>query len=141
MKKHILITLLALGVFGFAAHAQKPDVETSNAAGWHKIAEMSVDIKKMDHDEVAVMGKDHFKSIKLKVTDADVEFMDLTVYFENDTKQDIPVRSLIRAGGETRVMDLEGKGNELAIKKISLTYKTVPSSEKDKAHVEIWGLK
>lgn len=141
MKKHILITMLTLGLFGYAAHAQSVDVETSNKAGWHKIAEMSADIKKTDHDEVMVMGKDHFQSIKLKVTDADVEFVDVTVYFENDTKQDIPVRSLIKAGGETRVFDLEGKGKELAIKKISLTYKTVPSSEKDKAHVEIWGLK
>jgi hypothetical protein len=69
----------------------------------------------------------------------DVEFVDLSVVYENDTKQDIPVRSLIRAGGETRVMDLEG--TDRAIKKIVLTYKTVPNAEKDKSHIEIWGMK
>ena len=141
MKKHILITLMALAFIGSRALAQEVDVQTSNKEGWHKIAETHADIKKLDKDEVMVVGKDHFKAIRLKVTDADIEFVDVSVVFENDTKQDIPVRSLVRQGAESRAFDLEGQGKQLAIKKIVLTYKTIPSSAKDKATVEIWGMK
>jgi len=138
MKKFVLIALMIMGTFGYSAFAQQPAVETSSKPGWHKIAETTADLK-MDRDEVVVLGKDHFKSIKLKVTDVPVEFTDLTVFYENDTKQDIQVRKLINAGSETAVKDLEGK--DRAIKKIVLMYKTVPNAEKDKAHIEIWGEK
>lgn len=138
MKRNLFVVIVAMLSFGYSAFAQKAVVETSDKAGWHKIAETSADLK-MDKDEVAVLGKDHFKSLKLKVTDAPVEFTDLTVYYENDTKQDIPVRTLIKEGGETRMMDLEGR--DRAIKKIVLMYKTAPNAERDKAHIEIWGQK
>jgi hypothetical protein len=138
MKKNLLILMIALGVFGYSAVAQKPAVETNTNPGWHKIAVTQADLKK-DRDEVVVLGADHFKSIKLRVKDVPVEITDLTVIYENETKQDIQVRNLIKAGGETRNIDLDGK--DRAIKKIVLMYKTVPNSEKDKAEIEIWGEK
>ena len=138
MKKKILVMLVAIASIGYAASAQQTAVETNDKPGWHKIAETTADLK-ADKDEVMVVGKDHFKSIKLKVTDVPVEIRDLTVYYENDTKQDVSVSHLLQAGGETRVIDLDGK--DRAIKKIVLMYKTVPNSEKDKSHIEIWGMK
>jgi hypothetical protein len=138
MKKRILVMLVAIVSIGYTAFAQQTAVETNNKPGWHKIAETTADLK-ADKDEVMVVGKDHFKSIKLKVTDVPVEIRDLTVYYENDTKQDVSVRHLLNAGDETREIDLDGK--DRAIKKIVLMYKTVPNSDKDKSHIEIWGMK
>ena len=138
MKKHFLIALISIAFLGSRAFAQKPAVITNDAPGWHKIAETAVSLK-ADKDEVIVMGADHFKSLRLKVIDAPVEFTDITVVYENDMRQDISVRKLIKRGDETRAIDL--KGNDRAIKKIILMYKTVPTGEMDRAHVEIWGRK
>jgi hypothetical protein len=139
MKKNFLIALIAVCSFSYAAVAQeKVAVETNDKAGWHKITETIANLKS-DRDEVMVMGADHYKAMKLKVTDAPVEITDLTVVFENEARQDIQVRKLIGAGEETRVIDLDGK--DRAIKKIIIQYKTAPNAATDKAHVEIWGMK
>lgn len=146
MKKLIVIMLLAIAGTYFTAYAQQPAVVVSDKAGWHKIAETSVDLTK-DRDEVAVMGADRFASIKFKVTDAGIDLQDVVIYYEQSDKektdvdkQDIIVRTPIQAGGESRVIDLKG-GEERSIKKISFVYKTLPNDKNEKAHVEIWGMK
>lgn len=116
----------------------KPGIVISDKAGWHKIAETSVEFKK-DRDEVAVVGADRFASIKFKVTDASINLLDLEVYFENGMKQDISLASVIKQGDESRVIDLNSA--ERDIKKIVFVYTTVPNQKEEKAHVEIWGLK
>lgn len=138
MKKNLLIVVMAMLAFGYQAMAQKVAVQTDSKAGWHKIAETSADLK-MDKDEIVVLGADHFKSIRLKVLDEPLEVSNISVIYENGQKQDIEVRRLIKAGGKTRVIDLDGR--DRAIKKILLMYKSVPNAAHDKAHVEIWGMK
>ena len=138
MKKNLIVALMILVGITSKSFAQKVAVEESNKAGWHKIAETNVTLNN-DKDEVMVIGKDHFKAIKLVVTDEPVEFTDLDVVYENDQRQDIQVRTLIKPGGETRVIDLDGTNR--AIKKIVLKYKTVNNPGHDRAHVEIWGMK
>lgn len=139
MKKTFLIVLIALVSFGFNAMAQHvPAVETDNDPGWHKIASMVVDFK-ADRDEVAVLGKDHFKAIRLKVTDRALEMGKVIVVYENDQRQEADVRNLIKAGEQTRIIDLDGQNR--AIKKIILHYTSIPNAKDDRANVEIWGLK
>ncbi|MEP7128862.1 MAG: hypothetical protein ABI729_08340 [Chitinophagales bacterium] len=139
MKKQILIVTMVLAAFGFSANAQtKTVLEVDNSPGWHKIVETTADLK-TDFDEVAVIGADHYKAIKLKVTDSDLELMDIRIMYENETTQDIEVRKMIKQGESTREVDLTGK--DRAIKKIRISYKTVPNADHDKAHLEIWGLK
>lgn len=138
MRKKSILLLIIIAAFGYTSLAQQPAVITNNKKGWHKIAETAVDLRG-DRDEVLVIGADHFKSLRLKVIDEPVEIMDLTVVYENDQRQEIPVRRLIKPGGKTRVIDLSGKNR--AIKKILLMYKTVPNPGRDRAHVEIFGRK
>lgn len=116
----------------------KPGIVLSDKAGWHKIGETSVDFKK-DRDEIAVVGADRFAGIKFKVTDASINMLNLEVYFENGMKQDVSVASIIKAGDESRVIDLNA--GERDIKKIVFVYKTLPNQKEEKAHVELWGLK
>jgi len=138
MKKQILIAFILLAV-GTASFAQsKPALQVDDNPGWHKIAETVVNLKS-DQDEIAVLGADHYKAMKLKATDSDIEIMDVRVMYENEKVQDIEVRKFLKQGEETRQIDLDG--NDRAIKKIRLTYKTVPNAEQDKARLEIWGLK
>ena len=120
------------------AAISSPGIMVSDKAGWHKIGERNVDLK-TDRDEIPVIGADRFHSIKFVVTEASIDLQDLEVYFESGDKQVISMQSPISAGAESRVIDLnEG---ERSLKKVVFIYKTLANSEKEKAHIELWGLK
>lgn len=139
MTKLLSLMLLAIaGSFGIAS-AQSPAIVVSDAAGWHKIGEKTVDFK-MERDEIAVMGADRFSNIKFKVTEAAIELVSLEITYESGDKQDVAVNQAIKTPGESRSIDLKG-GSERSIKKITFVYKTLPNSKDEKSHVEIWGLK
>lgn len=143
LKKIITMKkILVLSVFSFLmatmVHAQKVEVITSHKPGWHKIGETTASFK-TDRDAVTVLGADNFKSILIKVTDAPIHFDDLEVYFDNDTKQDVSIRSDFKQGQESRVIDLTGGSR--SVKKVVFKYKTVPNWQGDKAHVELYGYK
>lgn len=131
-----------LGLFVIAmntvAMAQKPAVITDDKAGWQKIGEVTASFQ-VEKDGITVLGKDRFKSIKLRVTDAPINIYDVEVYFENGESEHLEVRSELKAGAETRVINL--KGNSMEIKKVVFTYKSVANMDNDKAHVELYGLK
>jgi hypothetical protein len=124
--------------FLMKAVAQKPGVVTSDKAGWHKIGETTANLK-TEKDEIVVLGADKFKSLKIKVTDAPIHISSMVVYYESGDAQEVNLASDLKAGGESRVIDL--KNNDRSLKKVSFVYKTVANSNKDKAHVELYGLK
>ncbi len=113
------------------------DVVTSDKTGWQKIGEMTASFSK-ERDVMVVAGADRFASIKIKVTDADINITDIEVYYENGTQQKLNVRSQIKKGGESRVIDLNG--SERSIKKIAFVYKTMGGSATN-ARLEVWGMK
>lgn len=138
MKTMIMMFLAVAGSIGIAS-AQTPAVMVSDAAGWHKIAERTVDFK-MEKDEIAVMGSDKFSTLKFKVTEAAINLVSLEITYESGDKQDVKINQEVKAAGESRLIDLKG-GAERSIKKIIFVYKTLPNSKDEKAKVEIWGLK
>jgi len=138
MKKSVVILLLVMFVAIAGAFAQSPGVVTSAKPGWHKIGEVKASFK-MENESIVVLGKDAFKSIKLKVTDAPINIENVQVFYESGDPEDVSVRSELKAGAETRVIDLKGGTRE--IKKVVFTYKTMPNSKDEKAHVELYGLK
>lgn len=139
MKKTLIIMMLAIaGCFGIAS-AQTPAVMISDAAGWHKIGEKTVDFK-TESDEISVIGSDRFSTIKFKVTEAAINLVSLEVSYESGDKQDVAINQEIKTPGESRTIDLKG-GAERSINKIAFVYKTLPNAKDEKAHVEIWGLK
>ena len=79
-----------------------------------------------DKDVIRV-GRDEgrFKSIRLQVSGNKVYMNDLKVVYSNGEPDDIPVRSEIRAGGQTRPLDL--RGERRAIKAIEMKYRSQPS--------------
>lgn len=137
MKKTILILFATVLVSGII-RAQKPEVVTSNKAGWHKIGDANVNFK-TDKDEFVVLGKDRFKSIQLKVTDAPVHVEDLQVFYEGGSKENVAVNQDFSAGSESKVFNL--KNNSAEINKVVFIYRTKPNVKVDKAHIELWGLK
>ena len=90
-----------------------------------------------DRDEIQVgAGKGSFKRLKLTVKDGDIEFNEVTVVFGNGERYNLPMRSSIKAGGETREIDLPGKAR--VINRIILTYKSKAGGRS--ATVSVWGV-
>lgn len=107
---------------------------------WEKLGERTVNYRQ-DNDVINCSHKGTFKSLKLGVKGAPVDFDNITVEFLNGSKQEINVRQYIKAGGETRLIDL--RGNNRIIKRITLQYKTLKPGfhHNKKARVEVWGRK
>jgi hypothetical protein len=79
-----------------------------------------------DKDVIRVgRGEGRFKSIRLQVSGNKVYMDDLKVIYANGEPDDIPVRSEIRAGGQTRPLDL--RGERRAIKEIEMKYHSQPN--------------
>ena len=93
----------------------------------------------MEQESIAVIGKDRFKSILLKVTDAPINIIALQVFYESGKSEEFDVKNELKAGSETRKIDLKNDSQE--IKKVTFTYKTLPNQQDEKAHVELYGLK
>ena len=130
----LLSTFLTLSVL----QAQKPEVITNNKPGWHKIGDAKVDFK-TDKDKFILLGMDKYKEVQVKAKDAGVHIESMTVTYHGDLKQDIALKSMLKAGGESRKVTL--KYPNLDIKDITFVYHTVPGSEGKKAEIELWGMK
>jgi len=129
----MLFTAFCCSVF-----AQEPSVMLSNKPGWHKIGEVKADFK-TEMESISVLGKDRFKSILLKVTDAPINILDVEVFYETGETEKVDVANELKPNSETRKIDLRGKDKE--IQKVTFRYKTVPNADDEKAHVELYGLK
>jgi hypothetical protein len=91
----------------------------------------------VDHDTITVGRQEgRFKAIRLAVSGNKVHIMDLKVVYANGQPDDIPVRSEIRAGGETRALDL--KGERRAIRQVDMVYRSQPNF-KGQAKVCVFG--
>jgi len=137
MKK-VLFILLAAVFSASALHAQKPEVVTKKEPGWHKIGDAKVDFKS-DKDQFVILGRDRFKSLRFKVTDAPVRIDDVQIFYEGGGKENISVKADLNPGTESEVINLKNGSAEL--KKVVFVYKTLANSNVDKAEIELWGLK
>ena len=138
MKKVILVFFVMSAVLVNRAFAQEPSIMLSDKPGWHKIGEVKADFK-MENQSISVMGKDRFKSILLKVTDAPINIEGIQVFYESGDMEEFDVKNELKAGAETKKLDMKGGSQE--IKKVTFTYKTLPNQQDEKAHVELYGLK
>ena len=128
-----LVAAMALA----AGVAQSASARDRGHDNWEQLGCQSVGFL-VDHDSIKVGRREgRFKAIRLEVSGNTVYMSDLKVIYANGAPDDIPVRSEIRAGGQTRAMDL--KGRDRAIKEINMTYRSKPSF-KGSAKVCVFGL-
>jgi len=98
---------------------------TAAEARWERLGCQKVGFI-TDKDVIRVgRGEGLFKSIRLQVSGNKVYMDDLKVIYANGEPDDIPVRSEIRAGGQTRPLDL--RGERRAIKQIEMKYRSQPN--------------
>jgi len=95
-----LVLVLAFGL-GSVAVAQE--------GRWEYLGEANVDGGR-DHDEIRVTrAKGAFRAIQIKVERGPIEFDRVIVHYSNGSSEPSEIRSVIPAGGQTRVIDLPGE--------------------------------
>jgi hypothetical protein len=84
-------------------------------------------------------GKGEFRRLKIAVQYRPVRFYKLEVTYGNGQKQEFEVRNLIRAGGETRALDLDGR--DRYISKVDVWYEAATVRRGARSQVTLWGYK
>ncbi len=93
---------------------------------------------RVDRDVLHLKGrKGTFDSIRLKVVDRAVQFHSLKIHFENEAVQEVTLRSVIRPGNFSRVIDLEG--GQRAIEKIVFVYDAQTRRRGKGAQIKVYG--
>jgi hypothetical protein len=108
------------------AMAQRRDDDRRGGDRWTQLGCRDVSFIGKDRDSIRVGRRDgRFKAIRLAARGNDVEMLDLKVIYANGQPDDIAVRSIIRAGSETRALDLRGR--DRAIDRIDMVYRSRPN--------------
>ena len=132
---------MLIGAVAFAGLASQTAVAQNRDRGhdhWEQLGCQKVGFL-VDRDVIKVGRREGtFKAIRLEVSGNAVYMNDLKVVYGNGIPDDIHVRSEIRDGGQTRPLDLKGRG-ERAIDRIEMTYRAKPNF-KGSAKVCVSGL-
>jgi hypothetical protein len=132
MRKKILLSLLALTVLWVltpAIHAQ--------AGGWVQLGSAHVD-GQHDHDNIDVgMAAGRYRSLQIRVVNAPIEFDHIVVHYGDGQPETLTVRDVIRAGGHSRAIPLDGNR---FVKSFELWYSRVKQTS-DKPELTLWGHK
>lgn len=124
----VLISLFTLG---------SAFVSSDKTAGdWFFLEDKKVGFG-VDHDVIHFGNwKDDVRQIKLRVTDGPLRMYDMKIHFDNGDVQNVALRSRFNAGGESRVIDLDGGLRHLS--KIEFWYET-RGFARGKSRVAVWG--
>jgi hypothetical protein len=124
---HLKRAAVLVGALGLAALAAQPSLARDRGPDhWEQLGCQKVGFL-VDRDVIRVGRRDgKFSAIRLEVSGNTVFMNDLKVVYGNGAPDDIPVRSEIRDGGQTRALDLKGRG-ERVIDRIEMTYRAKPN--------------
>ncbi|MTD93987.1 hypothetical protein GIW81_06510 [Hyphomicrobium sp. xq] len=136
---HLKRAAVLVGALGLAALAAQPSFARDRGPDhWEQLGCQKVGFL-VDRDVIRVGRRDgKFSAIRLEVSGNTVFMNDLRVVYGNGAPDDIAVRSEIRDGGQTRALDLKGRG-ERVIDRIEMTYRAKPNF-KGSAKVCVMGL-
>jgi len=125
-----------VAVFGLKDSAPPPPPPPPPMVGWEELGCSKAGFLP-DHDSIRVGRREgRFSAIQLRVSGNKVHIINLRVIYERGPPDDIPVRSEIREGGETRPLDL--RGERRAIDRVELYYLAQPNF-KGSARVCVFG--
>lgn len=111
---------------------------TGMGADWVLLGQRAVN-DLVDHDVIAVTAaRGDFTRIKLTVQRAAVDFHRVVVHFGNGGKQEVELRHTIRAGGESRAIDLTG--DDRVIRNVEFWY-DANTARGRRAVVRLFGLR
>jgi len=93
---------------------------------------------KLDHDTIVVTGaRGEFRHLQFRVFERAVQFHKVVVHFGDGESQELALREVIRAGGRSRVIDLEGRAR--GIRSIDFWYDAQSIGHGKGALVKVFG--
>lgn len=104
--------------------------------GWIQLGKEKVNAR-MERDEIRAASKGFVKQVVIEVIGAAVYFESVAVHLGDGEVIDLPVRSIIKAGERTSVIDLPGKAR--IIRKVVFVHQKLRDT--GKAEVILWGRK
>jgi hypothetical protein len=127
---------LAVALFAVAAVLVGTTVATA-AGPWKVLGERVVN-DRLERDTIAVgTHKGTFTAVKLMVLRRPVHFLDVKIFFANGDVQDVELRRVIPAGGESRVIDLVGGNRQ--IQRVEFWYEAETIGRGKKSLVRLLG--
>ena len=121
LRTLLMFSLFCALTLALAADASAARKRAGHARGWELLGVRTV-TDKVDHDSIAAVGQGTFRSLKITVQGRAVQFRAVKVHFANGDVQHVELRDVIPAGGESRVIDIEGR--DRGLRNIELWYDT-----------------
>lgn len=113
-------TALSLSLIAFLLILLASPLAAGKAKGWELLGERLV-TDGLDHDVIQVTAaRGDFRSLKVRVKGHAVQFRSMRVHFGDGSTQNVELRDVIPAGGESRVIDVDGK--DRVIRSVEFTY-------------------
>lgn len=114
-RRRLMAATMALMLAGVTTFAQG-----QRGKDWDLLGERTV-TDRGDHDTIAVTGaRGTFTAVKFEVRNHAVDFQRVVIHFGNGDDQKVELKATIAAGGESRVIDIEGR--ERVIRSIDFWY-------------------
>lgn len=124
------IVVLSLGLATIAAGALAAD------RGWKLLGERTV-TDGADHDSIAVTAAEgDLEALQIRVRGRAVQFREVRVHYANGDEQVLELRDVIPAGGNSRVVDLEG--GDRIVRRVEFRY-DAQSARGKKALIRLFG--
>jgi hypothetical protein len=125
-----------LGLLFLVQAALPGNVDARPRDRWRLLGQTTVS-DRVDHDVLPVTGaRGAFRSIKLEVLDHAVQFRSVKIHFGDGQVQEVEIRDVIPAGGETRAIDVEGR--ERILRSVEFVYDAQTLLGK-RARVRVYG--
>ncbi len=112
---------------------------TAVSAQWEDLGSKEVKDRSEQDTWHITAARGQFRKIKLAVSRRPVRFYKVEITYTNGEKDNVEIRSLIPAGGETRAIDL--RGNDRFLSKVDIWYEAASAGRGRRSTVTLWGFK
>ena len=116
------------------------DVKPGPPGLWQQLGTIKVS-STVNHDDIVFTGPAEFRSLKFNATDGAVNIVNANVIYQNGKVEYLNLKYLLRAGGETKVIDLKGVTGTQRIRRVTVWFHTDTTGNAQSAKLTLWGMK
>ena len=135
MNKRLIVFFIGLMIVAIAA----TDAMAQRRGTWVNLG--SKDVKAQSEEDTwhVTSLRGQFRRIKFSVSRAPVRIERVQIRYQSGQDEDKEVRQYIRAGGQTRNIDLDDRTR--FIKEVNVWYETASLNPRRHARVTLWGMR